>query len=152
MISRTTAGGVGSAEAAMGASLAGVAEPPGAAGVAAGVAAGSAGGVGAAFGRLAGSGALRVARGVGRGRACAFTVGAAFAFGAGFAFPVHQRHANARELLFNLVANGVHLPRAEAGAHQKTVRKRAKPLEIKQRYLRRLLFLRGGDGHAKFGL
>src|SRR5712675_3392430 len=73
-------------------------------------------------------------------------------FGAGFAFAVHQMHADPRELPFNLIANGIHLRRAETRADQEAIGERAQPLKIKQRYLRRLLFLRRGDGHAKFGL
>ncbi len=73
-------------------------------------------------------------------------------FGAGRAFAVPQVHAGPRELLFDLVADGLHLPRAEARAKQKAVCKRAEPLKIEQRDRRRLLFLRRGDGHAKFGL
>src|SRR6267154_1633198 len=71
-------------------------------------------------------------------------------FGAGFAFAMHQMHADPRELPFNLIANGIHLRRAESRADQKAIGERAQPLKIKQRYLRRLLFLRRGDGHAKF--
>src|ERR1700687_2565752 len=73
-------------------------------------------------------------------------------FGAGFAFTVDQIHADPRELLFDLVADGNHLRAAEAGADQKAVGKRAKPLKVKQRYFGRLLFLRRGDGRAKGGL
>jgi hypothetical protein len=73
-------------------------------------------------------------------------------FGAGFAFAVHQMHADPRELSFNLVADSIHLRRAETRANQEAVGKRAQPLKIKERYLRSLLFLCGSDGHAKFGL
>src|SRR5882672_9335289 len=70
-------------------------------------------------------------------------------FGAGFAFAVHQMHAYPRELSFNFVADSIHLRRAETRAEQEAIGKRAQPLKIQQRYLRRLLFLRRGDGHAK---
>jgi len=72
--------------------------------------------------------------------------------GASCAFAVSQVHADSSELLFDFVADCIHLPRAEAGTKQKAVGKRAESLEIKQSDLRRLLFLRRGDGHAKFGL
>jgi hypothetical protein len=73
-------------------------------------------------------------------------------FGAGLAFAVHQVDADPRELAFNLVADSVHLRRAETRADQEAIGKRAQPLKIKERYLRSLLFLCGSDCHAKFGL
>jgi len=73
-------------------------------------------------------------------------------FRAGRAFAVSQLHADSRELLVDFVADCIHLSSAESGAKQKGVGKRSEPLEIKQSDLRRLLFLRRGDGHAKFGL
>ena len=73
-------------------------------------------------------------------------------FGASRAFAVSQLHADSRKLLFDFVADCIHLSSAEAGAKQKAVCKRTEPLEIKQSNLRRLLFLRRGDGHAKLEL
>src|SRR5579872_5205185 len=73
-------------------------------------------------------------------------------FRAGLAFAVHQVHADPLELPFNLIADRIHLRRAEARADQKAVGKCAKALKIQQGYLRRLLFLCGSDGDAKFGL
>jgi len=73
-------------------------------------------------------------------------------FGASRAFAVPQLHADSRELLFDFVADCIHLTRAEPVAKQKAVGKRSEPLKIEQSDLRRLLFLRRGDGHAKFGL
>jgi len=73
-------------------------------------------------------------------------------FGAGRAFAVSQVDADPRELLFDLVADRIHLPGAESGAEQKTVGKSSEPLKIKQRDRRRLLFLCRSDGHATFGL
>lgn len=73
-------------------------------------------------------------------------------FGFALAFAVLQADADFRQLLFDLFADSVHLPRAEAGAEKESVGKRAEPLKIEQRDFRRLLFLRGGDSYAKPGL
>jgi hypothetical protein len=73
-------------------------------------------------------------------------------FGVALAFAMLQPDADLRQLLFDLFADGVHLPRAEAGAEQKSIGKCAESMKIEQRDFRRLLFLRGGDSYAKPGL
>ena len=52
--------------------------------------------------------------------------------------------------LFDFVADGFDLRRAESGAEQKIIREGAEAFEIEQGHIRRLLFLRGLDGRAKF--
>lgn len=73
-------------------------------------------------------------------------------FGVALAFAVLQANSDFCQLLFDLFADGIHLPRAESGAEEETVSKRAEPLKIEQRDFRRLLFLCGGDSYAKPGL
>ena len=55
------------------------------------------------------------------------------------------------QLLFDFVADGFHLSRAEPGAQQKIIGEGAEARQIEQCHFGRLLFLRGLDGRANFG-
>jgi hypothetical protein len=65
-----------------------------------------------------------------------------------FAFAVQAANAAALRTLYNFVANGLELARAESGADYKIISERAKPREVEEDNILRLFFLRGVDSRA----